>query len=424
MTIVSRGQQFPIYTQYMFNPYLVNPSLLAPIRKSEINLLYRQQWTGIQDGPKTIQADYQHAIDNRMALGVNIYNDETILLSNISTMATFGYKVPLASEHILGFGLSAGFVSSRLKTEDIPDIDANDPAILNNLSNSFSFNGAFGFNYSYRDLVVGVSLIRLFDNNNSSSDSAQNLAFSQLKDRIAFVGYKFHLSENFGLQPNFSYRFTSDDLNFYEASAIFSYKDLVSVGGGYRESFGPTAIVRLNIKDLQIGFAYDFPSTKASVSTGGTNEIQLKWRFGKVLDKPTKKEKTPKISEPVNDEVIVPEQKPVEVDSSQTKNISPIIIAESIPEKKIEKDTVNTITEQPSTNEFILIAGTFNRKANADKLIKELARNGIEAEIIQVEKYYYVHVPKYKTDQVTLEKVLEIRNRELFKDAWYKKVDK
>lgn len=430
-----RSQQMPLYTQYMFDPYLINPSMLATTRKSEVNLLYRQQWTGIDDGPKTMQFDFQHALNNRMALGVNIYDDKTVLLSRTSMMATFGYRVPLAREHILSFGLSGGFNSNRISLEDVPNIDINDPVLLNSSANNFSFDGQFGVNYNFRNLVVGFSLVRLVDNKTFSEEQLQSPEFNELKNKIIFAAYKFNLSQTFSLQPNFAYRFTADNLNFYETSAVFSYKDLISVGGGYRENYGPTAIARVTIKDLQVGFAYDLPSTKAEVSTGGTNEIQLKWRFGKVLDKLTKREKTPE--ESTEELAIAENNTPITEEPAPEKAVEPakeeprIVPVEPVMVMEAEKPKEEVITpiavEKPlESNEYLLIAGTFNRRANAEKLVKELAKNGIEGVILhtQGESYYYVHVPKYKTDSVTLEKVLEIRDEEVFKDAWYKKVNK
>lgn len=430
-----RGQQMPLYTQYMFDPYLINPSMLATTRKSEVNLLYRQQWTGIEDGPKTLQFDFQHAINNRMAFGINIYDDKTVLLSRTSVMATFGYRVPLAKEHILSFGLSGGFNSNRITLEDVPSIDINDPVLLNSSANNFSFDGQFGVNYNFRNLVVGFSLVRLVDNKTFSEEQLQKPEFNELKNKIIFAGYKFYFSETFSLQPNFLYRFTADNLNFYETSAVFSYKEMISVGGGYRENYGPTAIARVTIKDLQVGFAYDLPSTKAEVSTGGTNEIQLKWRFGKVLDKLTKREKTP--VESTNQLTVAQNQAPVSEAPDPEKAVESgnekigIVPVEAVVVKETEKSKEEIITpltvEEPQNSiEYLLIAGTFNRRANAEKLVKELAKNGIEGVILhtQEESYYYVHVPQYKTEIVTLEKVLEIRNLEIFKDAWFKKLDK
>lgn len=446
------AQQFPLYTQYIFDPYLINPSMLATTRKSEINLLYRQQWTGIADGPKTLQFNYQHAIDNRMAFGVNVFNDKTILLSSTSVMATFGYKVPLASEHIIGFGLSGGFFSNRINIEDIPNIDANDPAILNSRANNFSFDGQFGMNYNFRNLYVGFSLIRLIDHKTFSEDALQNIKFSELQNKIIFASYKFSLSDQISLQPNFSYRFTTNNLNFYEASAIFSYKDLISVGGGYRESFGPTAMARLNIKDFQVGYAYDLPSNQASVSTGGSNEIQLKWRFGKVMDRPTKKEKiaTTSVEEPiikveekteVAPVIVQPEPAPVLVEPTIKPKDEPAIKAKDEPTIKPKDEPVIKAIEEPvkpneeifaapsvepTTNQFLLVVGTFNKRSNADKLARELSKAGYKTEVLKSpgSEYYYVHLPAYKTDSVTLDKVIELRKESLFKDAWFKKVDK
>lgn len=435
------GQQFPIYTQYIFDPYIINPSMLVSNRQSEVNLLYRQQWAGIQDGPKTIQFDFQHAFNNRVAVGLNVFDDKTILLSSTSVMATFGYKVPLAAEHILSFGLSGGFFSNRIKIEDIPDIDINDPAILNSRANNFSFDGQFGLNYSFRSLNIGFSLIRLIDHKTISADPIQGVDFSELKNKIIFASYRFNLSEDISLQPNFSYRFTSDNLNFFEASSIFSYKNLIAVGGGYRESFGPTALARVTIKDLQVGYAYDFPSTKASVTTGGTNEIQLKWRFGKVLDKLAKRKKTPeeKKEEPIQAQTQIPENKgttqaekpqeeiPNSIKEEANKPIEIAAAAEIIPvvketppqqEPELKKD------ELPN-NEFLLIVGTFKNQINAQKLVRSLTKAGYEAEIIKVPGsiYHYVHIPKFKTDEVSLDKILEVRSTDLFKGAWYKKIE-
>jgi type IX secretion system PorP/SprF family membrane protein len=444
ITIDCFGQQFPIYTQYIFDPYLINPSLVATSRQSEVNLLYRQQWSGIQDGPKTIQFDFQHAFSNRVAVGINVFDDKTILLSSTSVMATFGYKVPLAAEHILSFGLSGGFFSNRIKIEDIPNIDINDPAILNSRANNFSFDGQFGLNYSFQNLNIGFSLIRLIDHKTISADPIQGIDFSELKNKIIFASYRFNLAEDFSLQPNFAYRFTSDNLNFFETSAVFSYKNFISVGGGYRESYGPTAIARVTIKDLQVGYAYDFPSTKASVSTGGTNEIQLKWRFGKVLEKLTKREKT--LEEKKVEPIFVQTQSPITKDTIQavekpkeeiatdiakeaekpSEEITEPVIAVVIPEIK-ETDQTEEFElkkDDDSSNTFILVVGTFKNQINAQKLVKSLAKAGYQAEINKVpgSSYHYVHIPKFKTDQVSLDKILEVRSADIFKGAWYKKV--
>jgi type IX secretion system PorP/SprF family membrane protein len=421
LSTVSKAQQFPLYTQYMFNPYLVNPSFLAPTTQSEINILYRQQWTGIQEGPKTLQFDFQHAFNNRVAFGVNINNDETILLSNIASMVTFGYKIPLTSEHILGFGLSAGFLSNRLKTEDIPDIDVNDP-VIQNFTNKFVFNGAFGLNYSYKNLIIGFSYLRLFENNISYLAADDDLKFGQLRDRIIFAGYTFHLSEYISLKPNFSYRFTQDNLNFFETSAFFSYRNMIGVGGGYREGFGPMAIARVGYKDLEIGFAYDFPSPDVAVSLGGTNEFQLKWKFGKTLDKLSKKKAPATVKTPVADKIMPPVEEPIEAPIEEPIE-EPIELPATEP--VVTPPAIKPAEEIKPPDQFILVVGSFRIRNNAERFVKDIQKQGYQAEIYQPKQssYTYVHLIEFKSTSITLEKLLEIRKNIPFKDAWFKKME-
>src|SRR5690606_27039888 len=52
---------------------------------------------------------------------------------------------------------------------------------------------------------------------------------------------------------------------------------------GYRTDFGPNVTLRFRFKNLHAGAAYDFPSNRFGGSTGGTQEIQMKFQFGKTL---------------------------------------------------------------------------------------------------------------------------------------------
>src|SRR5476651_557563 len=48
-----RGQQLPQYTQYIFNPLLVNPAVSGIENYVDVKAGYRSQWTGLQGAPVT-----------------------------------------------------------------------------------------------------------------------------------------------------------------------------------------------------------------------------------------------------------------------------------------------------------------------------------------------------------------------------------
>lgn len=465
------GQNFPLYSQYIFDPYLINPSLVGNSRRSEVNLLYRQQWSGIKDGPRTIQFDIQHPIDKKMTLGLNIYNDKTVLLSNTSVMATFGYKVQLMTGHALGFGISAGVFSNRIRIEEVPDVDINDPVLLKAVQNNFVFDGQFGVNYSHKNFILGFSVLRLVNNRPFADEQFQKITVNQLKNKVAFATYRFNLSENIGLQPSVAYHLTSDNQDYYNVGLFLSYREIFDIGGGYRQDYGPNAMVRLKWKDLQIGYAYDLPSTHANVSTGGTNEVQIKWRFGKLVDPVTIARQKPKktlhlteedtaiiaaVIEKIEEKKLAEKAK-AEEEKAKKEMEAPVIkpttqpatIPTQVPEGQAPPANVpatdkNTVPEtkqetktEPENNEtepaherivgtkYYLIVGSFEKHANAEKLMRAMIRNGLKAQIRKSSEgdLYYVYLPEYTTDEITLERILELRKDPKFKDAWFKQLE-
>ena len=50
----AEAQQFPIYSQYMMNSFLLNPAVAGHEGYTSVNLTVREQWLGLQDAPSDI----------------------------------------------------------------------------------------------------------------------------------------------------------------------------------------------------------------------------------------------------------------------------------------------------------------------------------------------------------------------------------
>lgn len=450
-SVTAHGQQnYPIFTQNYADPFLVNPSFIALDRRAEINATFRQQWTGISDGPKTMQLDFQYPIGSRLSLGLNAYNDKTILLSSSGALATFGYRVRLTTTHVLGFAISGGFVSNQIDLEDVPDIDLMDPVLLNS-SNNFGFDAQFGMHYRHKNLMIGVSLLKLVDNRPFSEGSVEQDEFDPFKDRTAYLSYVFNLSPQFSIQPTAYYRATFTGYEYYEGALLLNYKNVLTIGGGYRSELGPHAVIRIRLKNLQAGYAYDFPATRYGGSTGGTNEIQLKFEFGRTVepieslakedstagadearerpviakeDKETElKKETDKVNQPVE-----PSQPAVAVNKEEKREevVAParVVRDESVTAKNNEEREKSTISEEELAGNvsYELVVGVYTRPGHASRFAKQLNNQGIRTRVLTSKetRYYYVIVPEYATKAITLDRILEIREKTQFKDAWFK----
>lgn len=421
------AQQFPVFTQYMANPYVINPGYIAITGRPEINLSYRQQWTGFEDGPQTIQGDVQFPLNKKISLGVNVINDKTVLLSQFNGFATFGYRVPLTSKQQLSFGLSAGVVSNQLKLDQVPGIDLNDP-VIKNAVNNLDFDGQFGMVYAAGKFSLGLSLLKLVKSTPFyNGEALQDYEFDPFKDKAAFISYRFDISRKISFQPYFLYRTTYTGFEYYEGTGLFNISNTVTIGGGYRTDSGPIVMLRFRISKARLGYAYDFPSNKYGAATQGTNEVQMKWLFGEepvIIAEEKVEEETP-ITEAKNEEPVVqPEQEAVVV-TPPVEEKEPAVVEEPqqvavvVTEPVVEKQE----EAKPVAKKWYLIVGTFEKKYNAERLIKNYEREGVHAEMILHDNYYYVHIPEFATNEITVERVMEIRQTTSHTDAWFKQLD-
>ena len=60
ISVNSSAQQVPMYSQYIMNGFLVNPSLAGRDGLTTVNLTVRKQWVGLANAPSTmLQASRQ-----------------------------------------------------------------------------------------------------------------------------------------------------------------------------------------------------------------------------------------------------------------------------------------------------------------------------------------------------------------------------
>jgi type IX secretion system PorP/SprF family membrane protein len=127
MTANLDAQQLPIYSQYIFNKYLINPAVAGSDGYTSINLTTRQQWTGYQGAPQTYSLSFNGRLlkqkylirqnlfdkkifkphtEGKVGLGATIYSDINGLVrrTGFSTLLCIS---PVAS------GWDSAFVRSR-----------------------------------------------------------------------------------------------------------------------------------------------------------------------------------------------------------------------------------------------------------------------------------------------------------------------
>ena len=75
MAATVHAQEFPIYNQYHFHGYLMNPALAGAAECSHFMLTHKQQWIGIKDAPMTTILSFQTRTQKRLGIGAYLFND-------------------------------------------------------------------------------------------------------------------------------------------------------------------------------------------------------------------------------------------------------------------------------------------------------------------------------------------------------------
>ena len=118
-TLVARTQQVEYNSHYIYNPYLLNPSLIGEGQRN-IFLGYRRQWSGFVGAPEIQQITFDSPMDkNKSAIGFRILNDNTNIIGKTSGYLTYKYKVRFSNKSDFSFALSGGFFQNRILFDQI-----------------------------------------------------------------------------------------------------------------------------------------------------------------------------------------------------------------------------------------------------------------------------------------------------------------
>jgi type IX secretion system PorP/SprF family membrane protein len=460
VSLTAFGQNPPVFSQFFANPYQFNPSYAAHRGYAEANLFYRRQWLDINNTPTVGALNIQAPVGRNVSLGLTAYSDKTILLNTTSVLATFGYRIRFTQNHNLNFGIStgAGFNSFDFAALE----DTNDPALAGVTQNNTFITGQFGFNYQFKNFNIGFSLPKLFDSRPNSTKEFDDVKFSKFDNRFGSVSYTFDLG-SVKVSPYVIYRSLDRSQDQWEGLLHISIKDVIWVGGSYRDGYGVTGFIGLNIKSLlRIGYAYERPTGDISSVAGNTHEIYLGARLGhrnredeifaqkehddslKAVANANKLKADTTTNKKIYTDVAEQNNKPTNTTAQQEQpaaivhNAPPANTTPDITEKTDKTPPAQTevtpaekqqteraappeaeIAEEHAPGHY-LVLGVYQHPENARKQLSTLRTKGLTPSILfQADKnYYYVYIYYSLNRQEVIDEWKRIRQQNQYFGAW------
>ncbi len=282
-----QAQQWPLYSQYMFNQFILNPAVAGSDEKIPVVATVRRQWQGMQNAPVT-QSLSAHAYTGQfIGLGLNIFNEVAgpSRRTGLSFSAARHFQISKTSDTWFSFGMSGifyqfGFDPSKLHF-DQPD----DPVITTAAISKFipdASTGVYLYNAHY---YVGLSAQNLFQTPLNLFDIADKNYNPASRMYFLSAGYEFVINDNLSIQPSTLVRkvFAAPyqmDLNV-KATIVNHF----TVGASYRSSDAVVAMVGVHIPAIFVGYSYDITLNPLKRYSRGTHELYVILKLDNALHK-------------------------------------------------------------------------------------------------------------------------------------------
>ena len=285
------AQQVPMYSQFMFHDYIINPAVVGTYDYYDVKMTQRLQWVGIDDAPRTLALSGQGPLKNRkMGLGAYFLNDRAGHIYQQSGFLSYSYIAKLSGGVNMSFGLSAGITGWTLDGSKLNMNETGDQVLSNQLQSAYVPDGSFGWMLYSKSLRAGFSVNQIFGmfGNKLEFFDDGNVGTAKLEPHINFhVSYEIGNDESqFLFTPYMLLKYVEPTPMQFDIGIKAEYKKTIWLGATYRSKEAFSVLLGLRFRDnISFGYSYDVITSDISIRSKATHEIMLGIRLQRSLPK-------------------------------------------------------------------------------------------------------------------------------------------
>lgn len=294
------GQQLPIYSQYLYNKFLINPAVAGSDGFTSFSLTARQQWVGYAGAPHTFSLTaqtrllkkqyklvnsqrrslYRPQTDGKVGMGGMLFSDVNGLVKRTGLQYTYSYHTWIYQETQLSFGLSFTGAYYKIDEKQVDFEDPNDPMMDNELRKGvFIPDATFGAYLLNRNFSVGFSADQLF----GASVKIGNQVYEHLEIKrhyYLFGNYIFNINNTSSIEPSVLVAVSEQFDPQFDIGVTYMYGQSFWGGLSFRTSGALIASLGVKYENIFLGYSFDFTLNEIQTVTYGTHEITVALKFG------------------------------------------------------------------------------------------------------------------------------------------------
>lgn len=282
LSISTKAQQHPMYTQYMFNMMNINPAYAGSRGVPTVTALYRDQWVGIAGAPKTASVSLDIPLnEKKIGLGFQMYDDKLGVERTTGLNVSYAFRIQMTESGTLSLGLQAGLLNYRANFTEATTFQPGDPAFQQNISGILP-SAAAGIYYNSDKFYIGLSTPALLKTKLTYDNVAQVEGVTG-RDLHAYLatGFVMNLNRDLVLKPSLLVKAVSGAPVEYDFNANLWIQNTVAFGFSYRTGDAYVGMAELQLtRQLRLGYAYDKTFNSLGNYNNGTHELMLRMEFG------------------------------------------------------------------------------------------------------------------------------------------------
>lgn len=284
--INTKAQQLPLYSQYYFNDYAVNPAVGGTKSYIDARSNHRYQWQGVTDAPRTYTLSAHGPLkDKKSGIGAYLFTDHVGPTRRTGAQVSYTYKLKINRNVNLALALSGGLLEWKLDAQKINLYDPNDKVLVDGVMRTIVPDAKFGLHLYHRNWFFGIAAPNLLRSKLKFKDALYT-GLSSLENHYMITGgYKIKISNDFDVEPSTIIKYLNPAPIQADIMARVIWKDKIWLGGVYRTMDAASLLLGITYqKNLSFGYSYDFTTTNIKNYSSGTHELMIGIRFANVLE--------------------------------------------------------------------------------------------------------------------------------------------
>ncbi|MBN1117825.1 MAG: type IX secretion system membrane protein PorP/SprF [Bacteroidales bacterium] len=298
---LGRAQMDPLYTQFMTNPFLINPGITGTYPYYQIITNNRLQWVGMADAPLTNTISmYGPMVNMPMGVGGFIMQDRWGPESKIKITGSYAYNYTVSEMLKVSLGLNVGMFQYKMDASDLRIENKDDNYFVEGDVYQFykpdATVGLFAWSPTYNG---GIALTNLFGNKfifadnlnieTDTTDQARSVLSRLRRHFYVHGGYKYLINHELAIEPALILRKVAADPLQMDINVRAWYGkrawDGTSLWGGisYRTKDAVNILIGVVYqKKIEVGYSYDITINPTKVYQSGSHELMVSFKFNSI----------------------------------------------------------------------------------------------------------------------------------------------